>query len=215
MELPIRTKVRSILLSLGCMSNLIGCAPPPAATDNTQPNSNSPATVSPAPAAIIGSSSQEDAIDDVRNGNYQKPQQELPGIDLTATTIESVGVNLKVTFKSSSSFPATIPVAQSAVWTITACTPSGDQCLICGAKVIGNEWLTYLFDMSSARNTYVSPPVLKGNELMVELPRDRLPGWMQRPFTWSADSEWNGIWKDRIPDTGEGILNAPTIPFPK
>lgn len=164
---------------------------------------------------IAGKSSRQDAAGDVRDGNYQRPRQTLPGVDLTSIRIESAGPSLLVTFTSSDDFPSSVAAGQSAVWTITACTPDGGQCCICGAKVVGNEWLAHVFDMRSARNTYVTPPIIRGKELIVECPRDKLPDWMSKPFKWWADSEWDGRWKDRIPNEGKDILNAPTVPFPE
>lgn len=214
MKLTTRTEVSLLLIILGSVSGFVGCSLP-TGTGNARSSNNSAPPASNTPAPITGSSAQQDATGDVRDGNNQKPSQKLPGIDLTSTRIESAGSGLQITFTATNDFQATIPSDQSAVWHVNACTPDGNRCCILGAKVVGSEWMAYITETSSGRNTYVSPPVIKGKELLVTFPHDRLPNWMQAPFKWWAASEWNGKWEDRVPEEGKDIFDVTSIPFPK
>ncbi|MCA1627999.1 MAG: hypothetical protein LC742_08555 [Acidobacteria bacterium] len=214
MKLTKRIEISLLLIILISVSSLVGCGSL-TTTSNTQPSNNSAVSVSNTPVSGTGSSSQDDATGDVRDGNYQKPNQKLPGIDLAATRIESIGSDLKVTFTATNDFQVSIPSDQSAVWHVNACTPDGNRCCILGAKVVGSEWMAYITETSPVRNTYVSPPVIKGKELLVTFPHNKLPDWIQKPFKWWAASEWNGKWKDRIPEEGKDIFDVTSIPFPK
>lgn len=156
----------------------------------------------------------EDPAGDVRDGNHQKPSQKLPGTDLSKTTIETAGPNLTITFTVHGNFQEAIQPGQSAVWTVTACNQDGHGCCIVGAKQIGGEWLTYVFDMSTSRNTYLSKPTVSGSQLTVTAKLEELPTTMRSSFRWFAESEWDGKWRDRIPDEGNDFLNSPTVPFP-
>lgn len=200
-----------------CLS-LIGCGSPQSNSNSINNNGASsptlPAPISSSPT-VTGSSTQEDAVGDVRDGNYRKPKQKLSGIDLVSVKIESAGADLKVTFTANTDFPGSRPPNQSAIWDISACTPDRNRCCTFGSKVVEAEWLAYIFDMRTTRNTYVNVPLIRGKELIMILPYDKLPEWMRRPFKWWATSEWGGTWKDRIPDEGKDILNIPTVPFPK
>jgi hypothetical protein len=215
MRVSLHPQTTLLLLILVCLVGLFGCSSPQDGSALSA-NMNSAATVPTQTnaAVITGSSFQEDAIGDVLDGNYRKPTQKLPGIDIRSIQIESVGPDLKVVFTSNSDFPTTMPPDQSAVWHINACTPDGNRCCLFGAKVVRSEWIAYISEMTPPSNTYVKSPVIKGNELIVTLPHERLPEWMRKPFKWWASSEWNGNWEDRMPDEGRDILNAPTVPFP-
>ena len=199
------------LVSAGCVS--------PSLNRNSQRANPVSAPASPAPTSnpsgITGSSFQEDAAGDVRDGNHRKPGQKLPGIDLTRVRVESVESDLKVTFTSDSDFPAGLPADQSAIWQVTACTPDGSRCCMFGAKVIGDEWKTHVFTMNPAYNVYAGASQIRSGELIITIPQDKLPEWMGQPFKWWADSEWNGNWSDRVPDEGKEILSSPSVPFPK
>ena len=194
-----------------------GCFSP--SPDRNSPTAN-PATTQASrastsnPAKITGSSFQEDAAGDVRDGNHRKPSQKLPGIDLTRVSIEAVESDLKITYTSGSDFPVSAPSDESAVWEVTACTPDGSRCCMLGAKIIGAEWKTHVFTLEPAYNVYAGTSLIRGRELVVSIPQDKLPEWMGRPFTWWADSEWNGNWSDRVPDEGKEILSSPSVPFP-
>lgn len=84
-----------------------------------------------------------------------------------------------------------------------------------GAKVIGADWKTHVFTLDPAYNVYAGTSLIKGRDLIVTIPQDKLPEWTGQPFRWWADSEWNGRWSDRVPDEGKEILNPQTVPFPK
>jgi hypothetical protein len=167
------------------------------------------------PAQITRSAFFADPAGDVRDGNHQKPSLKLPGADLIKTTVETVGPDLTITFTTDGNFQAAIPSGQSAVWTVTACNQEGNGCCILGAKQMGGEWLTYLFEMSTSRNSYLSKPAVSGNRLTVTARLEELPATMRGAFRWSARSEWDGRWRDRVPDEGGEWLNPPTVPFPQ
>jgi hypothetical protein len=211
-----RMKVVSIYIYLACVICLIGCSSP-ASNSNVQTRNDAPTSSTPTsqPSSITGNSSFEDGAGDVLDGNYRKPRQKLPGIDLANVSIEALGSDLRVTFAARSDFPDSLANDHSAVWHISACTPDGKRCCLFGAKAVGAEWIAYISEASKGSNTYLSQPVIQGNKLIITVPQDKLPNWMQNPFKWWADSEWNGTWADRVPDEGKDMFNAPTIPFPK
>jgi hypothetical protein len=196
----------------------VGCVSPSLdrnAQGANQASASASPTSTPSPSRITGSSFQDDAAGDVRDGNHRKPSQKLPGIDLTRVRIDAVGPNLNVTFTSASDFPAGLPPDQTAVWEVTACTPDGGRCCMFGVKAIGADWKTHVFTMEPAYNVYAGSSQVRGGELFLTVPQDKLPEWMGQPFKWWADSEWNGNWSDRVPDEGKEILSSPSVPFPK
>ena len=219
MKLAIATKFGLISLIALWIFGLIGCL----STDNvnrTETNSSNKSAEAASTAKsnstpIKGRSVEKDISGDVRDGDYRKPRQEIPGIDLVNVELVSVESDLQVTFRSSSFMPKSAPNDEGGVWHVTACTPDGNQCCFFGAKVLAAEWKAYIFDMETARYTFVGAPIVRGNDLIVTLPNDKLPKWMGRPFKWWADSEWEGTWSDRVPNEGKDLLNGPTVPFPK
>lgn len=194
------------------LCGIIGCSY--SRNENTNSAPSKPAASSH-PARLTGSSFQSDPSGDVRDGNDVKSKQMLPGADLTNVKLEAVDSGLSITFTASSEFPQSGAGNQSAIWSINACTPDGNRCLSISAKVVGSEWMAFTFDMKTSRNTYISAPTIKGKDLSITVAQDKLPDWMSQPFKWRADSEWDGKWKDQVPDEGKDILNPPTVPFPK
>src|SRR5687767_3767658 len=128
-----------LALAFAGMSIFVGCDSPPRPYNSTNVNSGAASPVrSGIPVAHAGSSVLErDAVGDVLDGDYRKPRQKLPGIDLASVKIESSGSDMTVTFTATSDFPYSLGADQSAVWHINACTPDGNHCCWFGAKVMG------------------------------------------------------------------------------
>ena len=194
----------------GCsVSDQAGSTPPAGAKSANVPVAKS-ANVSVAKSATVS-----DPTGDVRDGNKQKPTQKLPGADLTAASIEAVGPDFKITFTSDSDFQSTIQPAVSAVWMVSACNQDGSGCCLIGARVAGGEWVAYVFDETTSRNTYIGKPAINATQLTFTVKQGELPPSLRVPFNWSAESDWDGKWEDRAPDAGDDFLHAPTVPFPQ
>lgn len=164
---------------------------------------------------IRGEVFQEDASGDVVDGNYKKPRNSLPGVDLIGVRLEATGSDLRVTFTSKDNFPDRLAADQSAVWHITACTPDGKQCCLFGAKLVGSERIAYISEFNPPTNSYLQSPIINGKEMIVVLPSSKFSSVLRQPFKWQAFAEWGGIWEDSVPDEGKETLNPKTIPFPQ
>lgn len=174
---------------------------------STRPAPTPVPTVTPAPIAAL-LVSEDDAYNDVIDGDGRKPSTTLPGIDLVAVQLEKTGSEIKATFKASNPFPGRLPSGTSAIWQISICGADGNKCNLLGAKLIASEWTAFIYDMTTNRNLYVQKPTVSGNNLSVGFPLSDLPN-LRMPSNWWADSEYNGKWEDRVPDKNEAKFPAP------
>lgn len=165
-------------------------------------NSASVTIPSPSPSAISSTASQKDGINDVADGNGRKPPTKLSGVDLTGVQLEMTGSDLKVTFEANDPFPASTPAGTSALWQVEAWSKDKSQGYYLGAKLVESKWYVFIFNLKTYTNEYVSDPSVSGKKLVASFPLSRLPN-LAPSFTWSATAEYDGKWRDKIPDQGE------------
>lgn len=165
-----------------------------------------PSTSSPSTSLTIAS--QKDGIRDVADGNGNKPPTKLSGMDLVAVRLEMTDSDLKVTFQSNDTFPTSIRAGTSMLWQIEAWSKDKAQGYYLGAKLVESNWFVFIFNLQTASNEYVQIPSVSAKSLVANFPLQRLPN-LVAPFTWSATSEYDGKWRDNIPDVGEAYFPAP------
>jgi hypothetical protein len=162
---------------------------------------------SPSPFEISSTASQEDGINDIADGDGRKPPTKLNGIDLIGVQIEMTDSDLKVTFEANDPIPTIIPVGKSALWQVEAWSKDKTQGYNLGAKLVESKWYVFIFNLKTATNEYVQNPSVSGKKLVANFPIKQLPN-LARSFTWSVTTEYDGKWRDKIPDEGEASFPA-------
>ena len=191
------------LISIILLFNFACSRQPQPVTVNGMPVAKQTATDLPIPLQPISNIAfQKDGINDVTDGNNKKPSKILNGIDLKETRLEIVDSVLTVTFESNTEIPRNLPTGESSVWEIKIWNKDKTQGYQLGAKVAGSEWFVFIFNLKTFNNIYVEKPSISGNKLTANFPLSNLPN-LEPPFSWSAASEYDGKWSDRIPDNGE------------
>jgi hypothetical protein len=176
-------------------------------------NLNNPAPVnkpspSPSPGAISRTASQKDGINDVTDGNGRKPPTKLNGLDLVGVQLEMTDSDLKITFEANDPIPTSIPAGQSVLWQVEAWSSDKSQGYYLGVKLVESKWYVFIFNLKTATNEYVQNPSVSGKKLVASFPLNRLPN-LAPPFTWSATAEFDGKWRDKIPDEEKASFPSP------
>ncbi len=170
-------------------------------------NLNNPAPVnksspSPSPGAISMTASQRDGINDVTDGNGRKPPTKLNGADLVDVQLEMTDSDLKVTFEANDPIPTSIPAGQSVLWQVEAWSSDKSQGYYLGVKLVESKWYVFIFNLKTYTNEYVQNPSASGKKLVASFPLRQLPN-LAPSFTWSTTAEYDGKWRDKIPDAGK------------
>lgn len=185
------------------LSTTAGCVSQPGVRNEPAVSTSAPANrPSPPPPAVSVSASHKDAAGDVADGDGRKPPTKLGGMDLVGVQLELVESSLKVTFEANDPIPTSIPAGASALWQVEAWSKDGSQGYYLGAKLVGSEWQAFVFDLKTATNVYVQNPSAGGRKLIANFPIGQLPD-LAPPFTWSAATEYDGKWGDKVPDEGK------------
>lgn len=171
---------------------------------NTQALLPSP---SPYPSATSTTASQKDGVNDVSDGNGSKPPTKLPGIDLTGVQLEVAGSDLKLTLEANDPFPTSTPAGTSALWQIEAWSKDKSQGYYFGAKLVESKWYVFIFNLKTYTNEYFQNPSVSGKKLSASFPLKQLPN-LAPSFTWSVIAEYEGTWRDKIPNDGEASFPA-------
>jgi hypothetical protein len=157
---------------------------------------------SPSPSASSSTASQKDGNNDVADGNGRKPPTKLNGVDLIGVQLEMTDSDLKVTFEANDPIPTSIPAGTSVLWQVAAWSKDKTQGYYLGAKLVESKWYVFVFNLKTYTNEYVSNPSVSGKKLVVSFPLRQLPN-LAPSFTWSATAEYDGKWRDKIPDEGK------------
>jgi hypothetical protein len=170
-------------------------------------NLNAPASVSkpsppPSPSPISMTASQKDGINDVADGNGRKPPAKLNGVDLVGVQLEMTDTDLKVTFEANDPIPTSIPAGQSVLWQVEAWSSDKTQGYYLGAKLVESKWYVFIFNLKTATNEYVQNPSVSEKKLVVSFSLSQLPN-LAPSFTWSATAEYDGKWRDKLPNEGK------------
>lgn len=158
---------------------------------------------------LTGTSIVKDATGDVRDGDERKPKLPLPHIDLQEVSLELSGGYLVITYTNSGDIPTQLPEFESAIWTVTACSPDGEQCCIFSSNLI-DKWNSGLQDMSDNYYHKMPPPEINQNKIIARYPVDKLPKFMSSPFKWRASSESgeDKSYSDQAPKRPENLHDA-------
>jgi hypothetical protein len=157
---------------------------------------------SPSPSALPSTASQKDGINDVADGNGSKPPTKLSGMDLVGVLLEVTDSDLKVTVEANDPFPTSVPAGKSVLWQVEAWSQDKSQGYYLGAKLVESKWYVFVFNLKTYANEYVSSPSVSGKKLVASYPLRQLPNLIPS-FTWSATAEYDGKWRDKIPDEGK------------
>lgn len=163
---------------------------------------------SPSPSAISNTASQKDGINDVADGNGRKPPTKLNGVDLVGVQLGMTESELNVSFEANEPIPTSIPAGTSMLWQVEAWSKDKTQGYYLGAKLVESKWYVFIFNLKTYTNEYVSNPSVSGKKLVASFPLRQLPN-LAPSFTWSATSEYDGKWRDKIPD--EGKVSFPAL----
>ncbi len=186
-----------------CLSIMANCVTPSGVKNES--NVNNSATTnkpSPTPSAISSTASQKDGTNDVADGDGRKPPTKLSGMDLIGVQLEMNGSDLKVTFEANDSIPTSISTGKSALWQVEAWSKDKTQGYYLGAKLVESKWYVFIFNLKTASNVYVGDPQVSGKKLVATFPIKQLPN-LAPSFTWSAATEFDGKWGDKIPNEGK------------
>ena len=169
-------------------------------------NSSSVNKPSPSPTVISSIASQKDGTNDVVDGDDRQPPTKLNGMDLISLQLEMAGSDLKVTFEANDPIPTSIPAGKSALWQVEAWSKDKTQGYYLGVKLVESKWYAFVFNLKTAVNVYVENSSVSGNKLVASFPIKQLPN-LTPSFIWSATTEYDGKWRDEIPD--EGMVSFP------
>lgn len=136
------------------------------------------------------------------DGDGHKPPTKLSGMDLVGVQLEMTDSDLKVTFEANDPIPTSIPARTSTLWQVEAWSKDKTQGYYLGAKLVESKWYVFIFNLKTYTNEYVSNPSVSGKKLVASFPLKQLPN-LAPSFTWSATSEYDGKWRDKIPDKGK------------
>ena len=117
-----------------------------------------------------------------------------------------VGAATFVTFRTADSIPKTLPAGKSALWQVSVWNKEKTQGYKLGIKLVDSKWFVFVFDSTSLKQINLTDPEIDGNKLIAKFPMSNLPK-ITNSFTWFADSEFDGKWSDRIPNSGEINFN--------
>jgi hypothetical protein len=154
------------------------------------------------PSAISNIATLKDGVNDVADGNGSKPPTKLNGVDLTSVQLEMADSDLKVTFEAHDPFPTSIPAGKSVLWQVEAWSQDKAQGYYLGIKLVESKWYVFIFNLKTYTNEYVQSPSVSGKKLVASFPLRQLPN-LAPSFTWSATSEYDGKFRDKIPDEGK------------
>lgn len=150
---------------------------------------------------LKGSAGLKDRTGDVRDGDGRRPRGNLSEIDLVEVIVEYAGSDLQITHVVDGLLPSSYPVPDSAIWTVTACSPDGNECVSFDIRCIKN-WSAYWWSVGNAYQHKVKDPEVYMHRFITRFPLDQLPAFIKKPFKWRASSERNTDrrYNDRVPD---------------
>jgi hypothetical protein len=181
------------------------CTTSPDVKNGSSVSNSAPVTKpspSPSPSETSSTASQKDAINDVADGDGRKPPTKLSGMDLVGVQLEMTNSDLKVIFEANDPFPTSTPAGKSVLWQVEAWSQDKSQGYYLGAKLVESKWYVFIFNLKTYTNEYVQNPTVSGKKLVASFPLRQLPNLFPS-FTWSATAEYDGKWRDKIPDDGK------------
>lgn len=155
----------------------------------------------PSSTRVVGVSERTDAVGDVRDGEYRKARRSWPGTDLVSVRLEANAHSLIATFTAVVEFPVSVSgIETRGYWSLDLCSPDGENAISLRSKIWDTGWSTDSIDFGGGVASYPGDVRVQGKRMILTFSRDALPSWLNHPFKWRAGSEWNGTWKDEVPN---------------
>jgi hypothetical protein len=132
--------------------------------------------------------------------------------DIRSVALRRDGDRLMIRFE----LTARPPTAGTALWAVSAASPSGDEALQLGVKFLdGKQIAHFTFDFGSAQQQNLPGAAsLEGAVLIADFPYQAVAR-LGQSWRWSATMNVQGDDVDSCPDKGADSLNPRTESFPK
>ena len=179
--------------------------------NRANPSSASPSSAEAASSPLQGSATQKDKSGDVKDGDGRRPRERLTEIDLVEVKLEYVGSDLQITYVAAGDLPRSYSEPNSAIWTVTACSPDGNECAVFEVRLIGEQWSADWWPVSNTKIHKVNSPTAGNERIISKYPLDQLPSFIKKPFKWRASSErsTDKRYNDHVPDNDEKFVGFP------